>query len=112
MTSSNAQRPRASFEQWLQVFNAAYEAPDGVGRLRCPECGANDLVLQFVLYGKDPHEGRVAFWCNTCHFGIAPGRITVPAGGETVRLEDAHIPKYRIVPPTSQRSDDVVAGSP
>ena len=92
----------ASYEQWLDVFQQAYCAPDRVSELACPNCGARELRLRFVLYGNQGHEASAVFWCDSCLEGMPPGPSEVPAACTPVRREDAHVPNYRIVPPTGR----------
>lgn len=96
-----------SYEQWLDVFQQAYRAPDRVSALACPNCGAGELHLCFVLYGTLEHEANVVFWCGSCLEGMPPGPSEVPTGCIPVRTEEADIPDYRIVPP-AHRSEHIV----
>jgi hypothetical protein len=70
--------------------------------LACPNCGARDLHLRFVLYGSREHEASAVFWCGSCLQGMPPGSSEVPAACTPVRREDADIPNYGIVPPTGR----------
>ena len=97
--TAQAHRPTASFEQWLQAFQAAYEHPGAIDRLACPQCGEHQLNLRFILYGSREDEGHIVFWCCNCNNGIALGPGTVPVGGVTVRRENAQIPQFHVVPP-------------
>lgn len=51
----------ASYEEWLDAFQQAYRAPDRVSELACPNCGARELRLRFVLYGNRGHEANAVF---------------------------------------------------
>ena len=100
MSMDMTSQPSASFQRWLEAFQLAYEAPERVADLVCPNCGAKKLALRFVIYGTRENEGHIAFWCDNCLHGVALGPTTIPPGGDGVRREDAHIPRYMIVPPT------------
>src|SRR5260370_34558917 len=91
----------SSFERWLDVYDRAYAAPELLSTLACPNCGAHELALRFVLYGSRTDEGHAAFWCNNCQHGIALGPSTIPPAGVRVPREQADIPRYRIVPPAA-----------
>jgi hypothetical protein len=90
----------ATFEQWLEALQPVYDlSPKRASELTCPNCGAKALQLRFVTYVP---EGRafIAFWCDKCLEGLAPGPCTVPAAYHPVRPEDANIPNYRCPPPS------------
>jgi hypothetical protein len=70
----------ASFEEWLGLWNRAYAHPDQISGLACPNCGARELSLRFVVQTRQD-EGNVAFWCDGCLEGVALGPATVPALG-------------------------------
>jgi hypothetical protein len=89
----------ASYDQWLEVFQLAYRAPQLVSELACPNCDARELHLRFLLYEDQGHEANAVFWCGSCLEGMAPGPSEVPGGCTPVRREDAGVPNYRIVPP-------------
>lgn len=90
----------ATYQEWLDAFQRAYRAPDRVSELACPNCGARELRLRFVLYGRQEREANAAFWCDSCLQGMPPGPSEVPATCTPVRSEDAHVPNYRIVAPS------------
>ncbi|HEY3903298.1 MAG TPA: hypothetical protein VGM14_05320 [Streptosporangiaceae bacterium] len=92
----------ASFEQWLGAFRLAYGEPGRVSALSCPNCGAQDLQLRFVLYGSRGQDANAVFWCGNCLQGMPPGPSQVPDSCTPVRAEDAGIPNYRLVPPTGR----------
>jgi hypothetical protein len=89
----------ASYEDWLQVFQQAYSSPHRVSELACPNCGAHELQLRFVIYGRRAHRANAVFWCGRCLEGMPPGPSEVPAGCAPVRSEDVSVPDYRIVRP-------------
>jgi hypothetical protein len=89
----------ASFEQWLGAFQRACRSPKRASELSCPNCGVRALQLRFVTHRPDGW-AYIAFWCDQCLEGIAPGRGTVPAAYSPVRDVDANIPNFCLVPPT------------
>lgn len=95
----------ASFEQWLEAFQEAYAAPDRASGFPCPNCGAQELRLRFVLYGDRGRTVNAVFWCDHCLEGMPPGPSELPVGSTPVRSDAANIPNYRIVPPTSYDED-------
>ena len=96
----------ASYEQWLEAFNQAYSAPDRIGGLACPNCGARELQLRFVTYGNREDRANAVFWCGSCLEGMPPSPSQVPVGCATVRHEDAGVPNYRVVPPIGRGGDE------
>lgn len=92
----------AAYEQWLDVFQLAYRAPDRVSELACPNCGARELRLRFVLYGTSEHEVNAVFWCDSCLEGMPPGPSELPVTCIPVRPEDVSVPNYRTVPPSGR----------
>ena len=95
----------ASFEQWPEAFQQAYPSPERASELQCPNCGVRTLQLRFVTHCHGG-EAYVAFWCDNCLEGIAPGPSEVPAAYDRVRDVDANIPNYRLVPPTKGGGSD------
>lgn len=95
----------ASYERWLEAFQGAYRAPDRIAGLACPNCGARELRLRFVIYGDREDRANAVFWCGSCLEGMPPGPSEIPAGCAAVRHEDAGIPDYRVVPPTGRGGD-------
>jgi hypothetical protein len=93
----------ASYESWMDAFQQAYESPERVPDLACPNCGYRQLHLKFVIYGKDESEGHGSFWCANCLQGLALGPCRVPSVADRVPLEAAEIPRYKIVPPPTKR---------
>lgn len=95
---------RASYEQWLDSYEAAYLFPTQVAEQRCPNCGATTLRLVFVVDDDDADaEGRPAYWCDTCLHGLLLSRITVPPAGTRVP-STYDVPNYTIVPPGTEAS--------
>jgi hypothetical protein len=88
----------ASYEQWDEAFQRAYEAPDAVGQLVCPNCGARALRLLFVVEEEGDSVGRAVFWCGNCLYGLMPNRSPVPPGARTV-TDDPEVPDYELVLP-------------
>ncbi len=92
----------ATFEQWLEAFQPVYYLPpERVAEVMCPNCGARALQVRFVTHLPDG-EAHLAFWCDNCLEGIAPGPSGVPAAYHRVRDADANIPNYRVVPPSGR----------
>lgn len=92
----------ASYEQWLEAFQRAYRAPDRTSELACPNCGARELRLRFVIYGDRQDQANAAFWCGSCLEGLPPGPSEVPVGCAGIRGEDAGVPDYRLAQPTGR----------
>lgn len=89
----------ASFEQWLEALQPVYDmSPKRASELLCPNCGAGELQLRFVMYHPE-WRAFIAFWCDNCLEGLAPRPCKVPVGYHPVRDVDANIPNYRCVPP-------------
>ena len=88
----------ASFEQWEEAFQQAYLSPERAAELRCPNCGVRALQLRFVTH-REGGWAYIAFWCDHCLEGIAPGPGDAAGKFPRVRDVDAHIPNYRLVPP-------------
>jgi hypothetical protein len=97
------QQQRASYEEWLDKYEEAYLSPDVVPQQRCPNCGAQTLRLVFVVRDEGSADGRPAYWCDTCMYGLLLSRITVPHGGAKVP-ESYEVPNYNIVPPGTEAS--------
>jgi hypothetical protein len=107
----------ASPERWLDVFDRAYREPGQISALACPNCGARELRLRFVLYGSRGIGAYAVFWCGSCLQGLPPGPSKVPAAWTPVRREDAGVPDYQVVPPIGRNQYDrraiaVVGGKP
>ena len=92
--------PTDQFPMWLTAFQRAYDAPHEVAAIACPNCGARELELWFVLYGADERDGNVAFWCDRCLHGVALGPSRIPSSANRVKAEAAQIPPFCIVPPS------------
>jgi hypothetical protein len=88
----------ATYDEWLDVFELAYHAPDRVSELECPSCGARALQLRYVISGSTGDRANPVFWRDGCLQGLffCPG--PVPAGCTSVRHDDADVPDFRIVP--------------
>lgn len=89
----------ASYGAWLHLLDRARTDVDSLGRLTCPACGDRALRLYFVTATDKDANGYVAFWCDSCRFGIAPGLGAVPPRGKHTRRGDPAIPNYQLVVP-------------
>lgn len=89
----------SSFDEWLQVYQDAYDFPRQIEDLGCPRCGSNELRLRFVEYDVSNPVGYAAFWCNNCLRGIVVDRTVVPSGGICASRDSGEIPNYEIVAP-------------
>jgi hypothetical protein len=85
----------ATFWQWLDVYELAYDTPGDLSALACPNCGRRTLAL---IYTGDLGEmtGYGTFWCNHCRQGIGISRAIVPA--------DAVLRDWRLTPVQRQPS--------
>lgn len=92
----------ASYRAWMDVFQQAYRAPDRVPELACPNCGARQLHMVFVIFGSRGHRANAVFWCGRCLEGMPADPSAVPAGCQPMRHEDADVPNFRIVPPAGR----------
>jgi hypothetical protein len=87
------------------------DALPGHAEPACPNCGHRTLrlVLQDTY---DPDVVRAYFWCSTCLFGIAFGRVPAPEGVDVLPrvLTDEqfqrYVPDYRLVPPRPRAGGD------
>ncbi|MCP2323905.1 transcription elongation factor Elf1 [Hamadaea flava] len=92
----------ATWEQWQDAYEAAYEAVPADPPTSCPNCGHETLRLVFTGdVGKGVGYG--AFWCDTCLQGISISRAPLPEGAV---VRDIHadpadrepkIPNYTLV---------------
>jgi hypothetical protein len=55
----------ASYEKWVDAYQAAYVSPAGAAGIACPNCGALELQLVFnSLEHRD--RGIARMWCANC----------------------------------------------
>lgn len=87
------------YELWLYAYSEVYEMPSMVSTLACPNCGAHELQLRFVVYDDPEGAGHAALWCCRCLHGVVVDRSVAPPGGIQVPYGDDGIPNYRIVSP-------------
>jgi hypothetical protein len=97
------------YEDWLDAYGSAYEDPESLAALACPNCRAKTLHLRFPLLpepGDSGGAGNAAFWCSTCLQGILTSRTPIPPWAQALLTDEAAaaaqkfgIPNYRIIPP-------------
>jgi len=95
----------ATFDDWMDVYEEAYDALPDTANLACPHCGHHTLRLVFT---GDLEEGIGFghFWCDTCLLGVGISRTSIPEGAVTqdIRLPTEErrpaIPNFRLVPMT------------
>lgn len=92
----------ATYDEWLDAFNVAYDAiPDAIDEA-CPNCGHHCLRLVFTG-DLDGGAGYAHFWCDHCLLGIGLSRTVIPdhAVVQDIRLprdeRQPPIPNYRLV---------------
>ena len=90
----------SSYIDWLTAFQRAHEDIGSLDDLACPSCGVKQLRLCFVTKEDREASGYVAFWCDSCRWGIAPGLSSIPPNGRRVRRGDRIIPDYHLIVPS------------
>jgi hypothetical protein len=90
----------ASYEQRLETFQSAHVAPDRTGELACPNCGAMDLRLRFVIFGgredrrTSPSGASLAL--TTCRqFPVQSRSAAPPSGTKTWAFRTTGLPRRR-----------------
>jgi hypothetical protein len=78
----------ATFWEWVDVYELAYDTPGDLSGLACPNCGHRRLKLVYTG-DLDQMTGYGTFWCDYCRQGIGISRAVVPAGAV---LRDRHLP--------------------
>jgi hypothetical protein len=68
----------ASWNDWVDAYELAYEQPERIATLRCPRCRRTSLNMAFWKGPGDSNRGHAAFWCGACLVGIAGLRLTIP----------------------------------
>ncbi|WP_433393664.1 hypothetical protein [Micromonospora sp. KLBMP9576] len=92
----------ATFDKWLEAFDAVYQTLPEAPGLACPNCGHRTLRLVFTARPSADH-GYASFWCDTCLEGIYVSRTFIPAGVAVRAANDPAagrnhgIPDYRLV---------------
>ncbi|HEX5201754.1 hypothetical protein ACFQS1_30740 [Paractinoplanes rhizophilus] len=93
----------ATYEDWMDAYDAAYDALPRDADLACPNCGHHTLRLIFTG-DLDRDVGYGSFWCDTCLLGVGTCRTIIPDGAV---VRDIHlsseervpqIPNFRLVP--------------
>lgn len=82
---------------WTAAYERARDAPDRIGDIACPTCGAHTLNLVFVLFRPSARAGQGAFWCGTCQWGLAGLRAPLPPGVRTTLAGQEDFPDFRLV---------------
>ncbi|MCL1869026.1 MAG: hypothetical protein FWF90_01270 [Promicromonosporaceae bacterium] len=86
---------------WTEALEAATRDPLGVGSIPCPDCGARSLRIAFVVDRPEDTSAVVAFWCDSCLYGMVPQRVRLPEDVVPVgRADGSGIPYYSLVSPT------------
>ena len=84
----------ATFDDWLDVYEEAFEAIPRDADLACPHCGHHTLRLVFTG-DLDRAVGYASFWCDTCLLGIGISRAPIPEGAV---VRDIHLPREERLP--------------
>ena len=87
----------ASYDEWLDAYEAAYRNAPLPYSQRCPNCGNQTLRLIFTVAHEGDRSATAIFWCESCLYGLFPSRCLLPEGA--VAGSDGEVPNYRIVPP-------------
>ncbi|MFI6713408.1 hypothetical protein ACIBF7_43745 [Nonomuraea sp. NPDC050478] len=94
------------YDKWLHAYVEAEKDPRSLSASPCPSCGRPALRLLFVVPADDTSVGRAEFWCDHCRKGVFFSRVTVPAHGDFVTMEQRRatprekVARYEIIPPT------------
>ena len=67
----------ATFEQWLDAYDDAYDSVPGHLHDACPNCGQHRLRLVFTG-DLQRMVGYAHFWCDHCLQGIGISRAVIP----------------------------------
>ncbi|WP_432837845.1 hypothetical protein [Dactylosporangium sp. CA-092794] len=78
----------ATFAEWNELYESAYDTPGDLSGLACPDCGRHALHLVYTG-DLDQLTGWGTFWCDNCLRGIGISRAVVPEGAI---LRDRHLP--------------------
>ena len=82
---------------WTEALEAATRDPLGVGSIPCPGCGARSLRIAFVVDRPEDTSGVVAFWCDSCLYGLVPHRGPAPADEPRIVRGTTGVPDYSLV---------------
>lgn len=88
----------ASYDQWQELYERAWEDPGRVAALVCPSCDRGFLSLVFVVQDDSDERGQGVFWCGKCLNGIGM-YSPIPERGVRVTRDKANIPSFAIVAP-------------
>lgn len=84
----------ATYDEWMDAYNEAYDSVPGNVDLPCPNCGHHTLRLIFTgELGRDVGFG--SFWCDTCLLGVSTCRTIIPDGAV---VRDIQLPREQMVP--------------
>jgi hypothetical protein len=85
----------ATYDQWLDAFDIAYQAVPGPIELACPNCGHHRLNVVFTG-DRVKLLGYANFWCDHCLLGIVTCRTYIPE--EVTVIRDIHLPEEQREP--------------
>ncbi|GAA4259768.1 hypothetical protein [Dactylosporangium darangshiense] len=86
----------ATYADWDELYELAYETPGDLSGLACPNCGHHALHLVYTG-DLDQMIGWGTFYCDNCRQGIGISRAVVPEGAI---LRDRHLPPEQRQPRT------------
>lgn len=89
---------RASYEKWVDAYQAAYLSPARAIGIACPNCGMLELQLVFTSLGRRDR-GKAQMWCANCLNGIFMAPCPIPDYAETVDEGEVNSPNFTLVPP-------------
>ena len=92
------------FPEWLAALNCLVSSPAKEGKVFCPKCKNNTLVLRYV---GDPKTriGYLRLWCSACCIGIhisrakAPPWVKMLSFDEVVSKESDLLPEFKEIVP-------------
>ena len=88
----------ASYEQWIDTYQAAYASVTGTVGIACPNCAARDLRLVFITRGNRDR-GQANMWCMSCRNGIFLAPCLIPENADSVAEGEVDIPNFSLVVP-------------
>jgi hypothetical protein len=92
----------ATWEDWSETYEAAYQVIPGNLHIACPNCGRDALRLVFTGHASTA-VGYASFWCDNCLQGIVISRVPIPEGAVVRSIEQTpqdrrpQIPNFTIV---------------